>query len=105
MIQNPPGFVVRTEAQKAAWENGYRLERGIEGGWLQYVSTTARGAIWIAGVSGNGPWFLSIDHSGVATEIGALPASPIPGPGLSTFVVPNVSDLHTALDRIYKLAV
>ncbi|HKN11237.1 MAG TPA: hypothetical protein VJ376_17410 [Pseudomonadota bacterium] len=30
--ENPPGFVVRTEAQKAAWDNGYRLERGIEGG-------------------------------------------------------------------------
>jgi hypothetical protein len=30
--ENPPGFVVRTEVQKAAWDNGYRLERGIEGG-------------------------------------------------------------------------
>ena len=29
--ENPPGFVVRTEAQKAAWDNGYRIERGIEG--------------------------------------------------------------------------
>ena len=38
MVENPPGFVVRTEAQKAAWDNGYRLERGIEGGWLRYAS-------------------------------------------------------------------
>ena len=29
--ESPPGFVVRTEAQKAAWDNGYRLERGVEG--------------------------------------------------------------------------
>ena len=29
--QPAPGFVVRTEAQKAAWDNGYRIERGIEG--------------------------------------------------------------------------
>ena len=28
--EDPPGFVVRTEAQKAAWDNGYRLERGVE---------------------------------------------------------------------------
>jgi hypothetical protein len=21
--ENPPGFIVRTEAQKAAWDNGY----------------------------------------------------------------------------------
>jgi hypothetical protein len=26
-LENPPGFVVRTEARKAAWDNGYRLER------------------------------------------------------------------------------
>ena len=42
-LENPPGFVVRTEAQKAAWDNGFRLDRGIEGGWLHYASTTAPG--------------------------------------------------------------
>jgi hypothetical protein len=42
-IEDPPGFVVRTEAQKAAGDNGYRLERGIAGGWLHYGSTTAPG--------------------------------------------------------------
>jgi hypothetical protein len=26
--ENPPGFVVRTEAQKAAWDNGYRIVVG-----------------------------------------------------------------------------
>ena len=41
--RNPPGFVVRTEAQKAAWDNRYRLERGTQGGWLRYASTTAPG--------------------------------------------------------------
>ena len=54
--EDPPGFVVRTEAQKAAWDNGYRLERGIESGWIHYASTTAPGSIWIAGASPNGPW-------------------------------------------------
>jgi hypothetical protein len=43
--------VVRTEAQKAAWDNGYRLERGIDGGWLRYGSTTAPGSAWIAGAT------------------------------------------------------
>lgn len=102
--ENPPGFVVRTEAQKAAWDNGYRLKGGIEGGWLRYGSTTAPGSIWIAGASDRGPWLLSIDHSGVAAEIGAMPASPEPGPGLATFMLANLSQLHTALDRVYKLA-
>jgi hypothetical protein len=102
--ENPPGFVVRTEAQKAAWDNGYRDERGIESGWLQYGSTTARGSIWIAGASERGPWLVSLDHSGVIAEIGTLLLSPTPGPGLATFEIANVAELHAALDRVYKLA-
>jgi len=103
--ENPPGFVVRTEAQKAAWDNGYRLEHGVNGGWLRYASTTAPGSLWIAGASPQGPWLLSIDHSGVAAEIGALPASPVPGPGLATFMLATLAQLHAALDRVYKLAI
>jgi hypothetical protein len=79
MLEKPPGFVVRTEAQKAARDNGYRLERGIENGWLHYASTTAPGPIWIGGVSDVGPWLLSLDHFGVAAELGALPVSPTAG--------------------------
>jgi hypothetical protein len=104
--ENPPGFVVRTEAQKAAWDNGFRLERGVaSGGWLRYGSTTARGEIWIAGVPPRGPWLLSIDHPGVAVELAALPPSPVPGPGLATFGFDTLTALHAALDRVYKLGV
>ena len=102
--ENPPGFVVRTEAQKAAWDNGYRLERGGESGWLHYASTTAPGSIWIAGASDHGPWLLSLDHSGVVAEISSLPPSPAPGPGLATFLLANLTELHAALDRVYRLA-
>lgn len=101
--EDPPGFVVRTEAQKAAWDNGFRLERGIEGGWLRYASTTAHGEIWIAAVSPTGRWLLSIDHPGVAAELAALPASPVPGPGLAAFSFNTLTALHAALDRVYKL--
>jgi len=102
--EDPPGFVVRTEAQMAASHNGYRLPRGVESGWLHYASTTAPGSIWIAGASKQGPWLLSLDHSGVVAEIGALPASPARGPGRATFMLANLTDLHGALDRVYKLA-
>lgn len=102
--QDPPGFVVRTEAQKAAWDNGFRLERGVEGGgWLRYASTTVRGDIWLAGVSPRGPWLLSIDHPGVAAELAALPPSPVPGP--ATFAFDTLTALHAALDHVYKLGV
>jgi hypothetical protein len=104
--EDPPGFVVRTEAQKAAWDNGFRLERGVEsGGWLRYGSTTARSEIWIAGVPPRGPWLLSIDHPGVAAELGTLQSSPLPGPGLATFEFDTLTALHAALDRVYKLGV
>jgi HNH endonuclease len=102
--EDPPSFVVRTEAQKAASDNGYRLPLGVESEWLHYASTTAPGSIWIAGVSKHGPWLLSLDHSGVIAEIGALLASPTPGPGRATFMLMNLTELHGALDRVYKLA-
>jgi hypothetical protein len=103
--ENPPGFLIRTEAQKAAWDNGYRLESGVDGGWLHYGSTTAHGSIWIAAVSGHGPWLLAIDHPGVAAEVGALPVAPVAGPGVATFLLATVTQLHAALDRVYTLAV
>jgi HNH endonuclease len=104
--EDPPGFVVRTEAQKAAWDNGFRLDRGVEsGGWLGYGSTTAKGEIWIAGVPPRGPWLLSINHSGVAAELATMPRSPLPGPGLATLSFASLTALHAALDRAYKLSV
>ena len=41
--EDPPGFVVRIEAQKAAFDNGFRIERGDENGWLRYASASAKG--------------------------------------------------------------
>ncbi|WP_369719755.1 HNH endonuclease [Bradyrhizobium sp. LLZ17] len=105
IVENPPSFIVRTEAQKAAWDNGYRLERGIDNGWLHYASTTAPGSIWIGGVSEAGPWLLSLGHSGIAAEVGVLPVSAASGPGRATFLLNSLTELHVALDRVYKLAV
>jgi hypothetical protein len=70
-----------------------------------YGSTTAPGAIWIAAASLRGPWLLSIDHVGVAAEIGALSASPVRGPGIGTFIFETLTQLHAGLDRVYKLSV
>ena len=102
--EDPPEFVVRTEAQKAAWDNGYRIEREAgPGGWLRYGSTTAHGDIWVGGVSPDGPWFLSVGHAGVAAELAAQPIASESGPGLATFVFDRLTPLHAALDRVYKL--
>jgi hypothetical protein len=103
-LETPPGFVVRTEVQKAAWDNGFRLDRGVEGSWLHYASTTAPGSIWVAGASQRGPWLLSIDHPGVVAEVGAVAGSGDPGPGTATFLCETLTQLHATLDRVYKLA-
>jgi hypothetical protein len=52
-----------------------------------------------------GPWLVSLDHSGVIAEIDSLSPSPESGLGVATFMLANLTELHAALDRVYKLAV
>ena len=104
-LENPPGFVVRTEAQKASFENGYRIGRGTTNGWMRYGSTTARGDIWIAAPSPSGPWFLSLQRPEVALECGAKPVPSVTGPGIASFVFDKLAELYAALDRVYRLGV
>ena len=101
--EDPPGFIVRTEATKAASNNGFRLEQGIENGWLRFASTTVRCEIWIAGASTSGPWMLSVDRPEVGAEIGPQSLSPTSGPGAVTFIFDALEPLYDALDRAYRL--
>ena len=103
--EDPPGFVVRTEAQKAAADNGFRLSRGVENGWLRFGSTTAQGDVWIAGVSPTGPWLLALDRAEVAAEIGATATALATGPGVAMFVFDTLPPLYAALDRAYRLGI
>lgn len=102
-IENPPSFVVREEAHKAAYENGFRIELGPRGGWLGYRSTTAHGDIWIGRVAGEGPWLLSITHAGIAAELGIPPAEEVPAPGYARYSFSSLNALYDSLDRVYKL--
>jgi len=103
--EDPPDFFVHTEAQKAAGDKGFRIERGIEAGWLRYASTTAKGDIWLGGASKDGPWFLAVDRPAVAAELGQASVWPHTGPGAATFAFATLSDLYSALDRVYRLGV
>lgn len=95
-------LVVQIEAQKAAFDNGFRIERGVEGPWLRFASTNAKGDIWITAPSASGPWFLSLSHTGVAAEFGGGTAR---GPGIATFSYASRQDLHDAIARAYRLGV
>lgn len=97
-----PDFVVRTELDKAAAEKGYRLSRGAEGPWLAFDSTLVHGRVWLAGSGPSGPWFLALDHPGVASELG--PGVALEGPGLARYAFEHLSALYDSLDRAWRLA-
>ncbi len=100
--EDPPGFLVRTMAQKAATDRGFRDERRADGPWLRYASTTVPGEVWIAGSAPAGPWWLAVSHAGVAAELG--PPSSQPGPGAARFNFTALEGLYAALDRAWRLA-
>lgn len=103
MIEAPPSFIVRTEAEKAAFDNGFRIADGENGGWIAFRSATAWGTLWIAATGPQGPWFVAISHPGVAAEIG-LPPMHLPGaPGLLTISVAGKTELHAVVARAYQL--
>ncbi|HEY8594852.1 MAG TPA: HNH endonuclease signature motif containing protein [Devosiaceae bacterium] len=104
MIENPPGFVVRSEAQQAASDHGFRRELGQRGGWLGFGSTTAHGEVWIAGGGSQGPWFLAVTHPGVAAELGP-PTATSAGLDRPAWVFARLGELHEAVDRAYRLGV
>lgn len=97
---------MRPEVQKAAFDNGFRLDRGIHGGWMRYGSTTAQGDIWIAGASPAGPWLLSLERNVVVAEIGLVSTAYglFMGPSIATFIFQGLHDLYSALDHVYRLA-
>jgi hypothetical protein len=109
MIENPPSFVVRTELQKAAFDNGFRIELGLDSGWLHYGSTTAQGDIWLAAGSKDGPWFLVVGVAAVATELRLAPATSSAAgngaPSGTAYSFRAMDEFHDALDRTYCLGV
>ncbi|HOO51798.1 MAG TPA: HNH endonuclease [Alphaproteobacteria bacterium] len=92
-IQNPPGGVISIEAQKAAFDNGYRIEEGIKDGWLHYRSSTVPGDIAIASSSDQGPWHLRISQNSAIAELKT-----------STFSFNNLAELYSTLDKVYRLS-
>lgn len=104
-IENPPGFVAREEAHKAAYENGFRIALAVQDAWIGYRSTTARGEIWFARANGQGNWLLSITHAGVAAEVDMPVTSIITGPGFATYAFADLQQLYQTLERVYKLGV
>lgn len=99
--QSPPGFIVRTECEKAAYERGYRVLRGTDGAWMAYSSTTAQGRVWLAGGSADGPWFLALDHAGAVAEFG--PGVDGAAPGIGVYAFSTLEEFYNGIDRAWRL--
>lgn len=101
-LEDPPGFITQVDLDKIAWDNGYRRVRlsPAPGGWLRYGSTTAPCDIFLAHAL-SGHWLLSVEHPGVARELGP---SALSGPGACTLVFDTLYALHKAADRTYRLS-
>lgn len=97
---DPPPALARIEADKAAWDGGFRLRYGVQDGWMCYSSTTASGRVWVAALPDKA-WLLALEHPGVAAEMGTGPVPP--GPGAGRLAIPDMPALHAALDRAWRL--
>ena len=103
-IENPQSFVVASECEKAAWQNGYRRAFGEADGWALFESTTAKGTVWFAAARHEGPWFLALDHLGIVEELN-LPKADVPGPGFVRYAFQNLTALYAVMPRVYQLGV
>jgi hypothetical protein len=103
MIEAPQSFVVASECEKAAWQNGFRRSFGGPSGWAGFASTTVPGAIYLAAAGPQGPWYMALDHGGVIEELALRPASLL-GPGLARHAFDTLRDLYSALSRVYQLS-
>lgn len=103
--ETSPGFITTEEAYKAAYDNGFRVELGRQGGWIGYRSTTARGEVWIARDPLQNVWLLALTHGGVVAELSLGRVEILNAPGQAAYAFSKLSGLYDALDRAYKLGV
>jgi len=94
ILVNPPSTTIKIEAQKAAFDNGYRIEHGVQKGWLHYRSSSVPGEIAIGGESDSGPWHLKVSYDPVVREFGS-----------DSFTFNSLGELYSTLDRVYRLSV
>jgi hypothetical protein len=109
--RRPVHPIFRSELQQAAYNHGFRKENGEADGWLYFRSDEGiPGEVALASGNeeGGAPWFLAVEHAGVAAMLrGEFPtalAEPIPGQFRGAFAFPNQARMRQALSRAFHLA-
>lgn len=98
--QNPPGSLIETEANQAAYRMGWRIPGAPQGAWLPYTSHTIPGTLYLAAVHPAGPWIAALSDP---TQL-PVPPSDLEGPGTVRLIIPTHAQLHTTLNQIYHQA-
>jgi hypothetical protein len=103
--------ILRTELEQAAWNHGYRRPNGEADGWLWFRSDEGvPGEVALAcGAADDGaPWFLAVEHAGVAqvlaSEFPATVSGPAPPPCKGAFAFAQQAEMRRALSRAFHLA-
>jgi hypothetical protein len=97
-------FIVSSELQGAANGQGYRVTMGESNGWQFWQSASAPGEIALGSTGVDGPWFLSVQHNGVARELEAEKAEPCARGHAAAFAFPTRDALCDGVRRAYELA-
>lgn len=101
----------RVELEQAAFNHGYRKGNGSADGWLFFRSDEdVPGEVALASgtQADGGPWFLAVEHVGVAAKLteelpGAV-TGPAPGHFRAVFVFATQPELRAVLSRAFHLA-
>lgn len=101
----------RVELEQAAFNHGYRKSNGVADGWLCFRSDEdVPGEVALASgkKADGGPWFLAVEHAGVAAklkeELPAAAIGPVPGHFRAVFGFAAQPELRAALSRAFHLA-
>ena len=98
-------FALASELRDAANEHGFRIGPEQASGWIFFRSASAPGEIAVAAAGNDGPFFLSITHSGVAREFNAEPARPCAKGHAAAFMLPTRDALFDAVGEVYRKSV
>lgn len=99
----PPALA--SELAEAAFNHGYRRDMGQADGWWYFASDiNVPGEIGLAVADGGAAWFLSVAHPGVAAELAAPVAAPVPQGMRAAFGFAEQHAMRDALHRAYVLA-
>jgi hypothetical protein len=106
-----PHPILRTELEQAAWNHGYRRANGEADGWLWFRSDEGvPGEVALACGAGDdgAPWFLAVEHAGVAqvltSELPEAVSGPAPASCKGVFAFARQAEMRRALSRAFHLA-